>query len=223
LLDAGAGAAGNGRELSPELESAVRDAIISHDKDMYAAGEFDAESHVTLAMETEGGAVRLYLMSLRESFNFRDGRFEAASGRSGPVALTFRTDGGKPSLAEYWEPRDGSYYWDDLRGKFPASLTDEELDAQAYILRETREVYRQAVEHWRIDTAPIIAALFDKLTEPAASSNPGDCLDANPLALRELLYYGDYARAYIQANVGAAQGLRRALMELVLERLDAAA
>ncbi|MBR4211862.1 MAG: hypothetical protein IKR84_05690, partial [Oscillibacter sp.] len=67
---------------------------------------------------------------------------------------------------------------------------------------------------------PIISGLFDELmSEPSASSNPGDYLAAHPLALRELLYYDRYTRAYIDANIGEANGLRKALMNLVLQRL----
>ena len=222
-----------GYGVSPEWDAAARDAIIAHDKGSYPEGEFDAESHVILGMEStpltleaiDGGEyayiLTLYLMSLRESFNRRDGRFEAVSGRSGPVALTFRIENGTPTLTEYWEPRDGSYYWPDLREKFPASLTDRQLDTQTYIMGQSQEIYRQVVEHWNIDTALILDSLFDEFREPAWSSNPGDYLNANPLAVRELLYYGDYTRQYIQKRVGSENGLRGALMRLVLERLDA--
>ncbi|MBQ9493726.1 MAG: hypothetical protein IJR54_08345 [Oscillibacter sp.] len=221
---------GNVPALSDELDKAVRAAVIAHDKPRYASGEFDAESHVVLdradSVEYNGEVVpvvTLYLMSLRESFDYDNGRFESVSGRSGPVALTFRMEDGVPVLSEYWEPRDGADYWPDLRKKFPSGLSDRELNTQTWILRQNQELYRQVVEHWRIDATPILDALFDELMEPSASSNPGDYLDAHPLALRELLYYDAYARTYIEARIGAEKGLRGALMGLVLQRLQGSA
>ena len=220
-----------GETLSDELGDAVRAAVIAHDKPLYASGEFDAESHIVLAIrsapvsEREQNAeavptVTLYLMSLRESFDYRDGSFERVSGRSGPLVLTFRMEDGGAVLSDYWEPRDGSYYWPDIREKFPSVLTDAQLDTQTYILGQNQQIYQQVVEHWNIDTTPIIEALFDELmSEPSASSNPGDYLAAHPLALRELLYYDGYTCAYIDTNIGEANGLRGALMRLVLQRL----
>ena len=220
-----------GETVSDELDDAVRAAIIAHDKSLYAAGEFDAESHVILAIRSEPVSEReqnaeavptltLYLMSLRESFDYRDGSFERVGGRSGPLVLTFRMEDGGPALSDYWEPRDGSYYWPDVRERFPSGLTDAQLDTQTYILEEYQGIYQQVVEHWNIDTTPIISGLFDALmSEPSASSNPGDYLDAHPLELRELLYYGWYTWAYIDTNLGEANGLREALMRLVLQRL----
>lgn len=229
--DAIAAAPRMGEALSGELESAVRAAIIEHNRPRHASGAFDAESHVLLSIFPDavdmGGewtpavsTVRLGLISLWESFDYHDGRFERVSGRSGHVVLTFRMEDGTPVLSDYWEPRDGSYYWPDVRDKFPSSLSDRELDTQTYILWENQELYRQAVEHWHVDTTPIIDALFDEImSEPSPSSNPGDYLNAHPLALRELLYYDAYTSAYIDANIGTAQGLRQALMQLVAQRL----
>ena len=226
--DAIAAAPRMGEALSGELETAVRAAIVEHNRPRHVSGAFDAESHVLLsvfpdAVEAGGewvSTVTLYLMSLWESFDYHDGRFESVSGRSGPVALTFRTEAGKYVLSDYWEPRDGADYWSDVRDKFPSTLSDRELDTQTYILWETQELYRQAVEHWNVDTTPILDALFDEImSEPSPSSNPGDYLNAHPLALRELLYYDTYTGAYIDANIGTAQGLRQALMKLVSQRL----
>ncbi|MBR4211765.1 MAG: M56 family metallopeptidase, partial [Oscillibacter sp.] len=148
-----------GETLSGELDDAVRAAVIAHDKPLYAVGEFDAESHVVLgirpdSVDEDGKAVSivtLYLMSLRESFDYRDGSFGSVSGRSGPLVLTFRMEDGGAVLSDYWEPRDGAYYWPDIREKFPSVLTDAQLDTQTYILGQNQELYRQVVEHWNID------------------------------------------------------------------------
>ena len=217
-----------GYGLSPELESAVHDAILTHDRDRYADADFDAESHVLLgifpdAVETEADSGE-WEMTLFNGYDYRDGRFETVTGRSGPAVLTFRmgADGESPTLTDYWEPRDGSYYWPDVREKFPSVLTDAELNTQTYIMQETQDCYRQAVERWNMDVTPILDALFDTIMEsPATSSNPGDYLDEHPLEVRELLYYGGYTRAYIDGRIDDAQGLLARLMELVSVRLEA--
>ena len=224
-----------GYGLSPELESAVHEAILTHDRDHYANADFDAESHVLLgifpdAVETEADSgeweniITLYLMTLFNGYDYRGGRFETVTGRSGPAVLTFRmgADGETPTLTDYWEPRDGSYYWPDVREKFPSVLTDAELNTQTYIMQETQDCYRQAVEHWNMDVTPILDALFATIMEsPATSSNPGDYLNEHSLEVRKLLYYGDYTRAYLDGRIDDAQGLLARLMELVSVRLEA--
>ena len=45
-----------------------------------------------------------------------------------PAAITFTsTNGGDYILTEYWEPRDGAYYADDIRAKFPTDAADQVL------------------------------------------------------------------------------------------------
>ena len=233
--DAIGNAASVGYGLSPELESAVHDAILTHDRAHYAAADFDAESHVLLAMLPNAAAldagsgdsentVTLYLMTLFNGYDYHDGGFETVTGRSGPAVLTFRmgADGANPTLTDYWEPRDGSYYWPDVREKFPSSLTDAELNTQTYIMQETQRCYRQAVERWNMDVTPVLDELFAAIMEsPATSSNPGDYLNEHSIEVRELLYYGDYTRAYIDGRMADAQGLLARLMELVSVRLEA--
>ena len=122
--------------------------IIDHNRGLYLDGEFAAESHVILASEQEdtpeGLLVTVYMMSLFETFDFPDGRPELVSGSSTPAAVSFyRTDSGQFRLASYWEPEDGAY-WSSLREKFPASLSDSELDTQAYISQLTQACDAQA-------------------------------------------------------------------------------
>ena len=58
------------------------------------------------------------------------------------VAITFEVVGGKYVLKEYWTPRDGSYYVQDIRDKFPDEVEDEALDTQKYILAQKQELLR---------------------------------------------------------------------------------
>jgi len=68
------------------------------------------------------------------------------------VAITFEVVDGKYVLKEYWTPRDGSYYVQDIRDKFPDEIEDEALDTQKYILAQKQECYDQAVRYGGVDT-----------------------------------------------------------------------
>ena len=111
--------------------------------------------------------------------------------------MTFTLGENGYQLKEYWEPRDGSYYTDDIREKFPADVVADALDSQKYIVQQTQSCYKQVIEATRLDTDPIIEDLLDTVcSNPKTSSNPQDYIDANPTTYRELIYYGEYTLRY---------------------------
>ena len=52
-----------------------------------------------------------------------------------PTVITAKHTGshGHYELVEYWEPRAGSYFVEDIKEKFPLHLHSEALDSQRYI------------------------------------------------------------------------------------------
>lgn len=140
------------------------------------------------------------------------------------ITLTENADGSW-SVLSYWD----SYYAEDIKTFFPADCVEDALDSQKYIYSQMQACYSQAVERAGLDTDQIISDLLDVIcAEPLESSKVSSYLEANPIAYRELLYYGDYTLDYCKRYLNslgleddgtAEYGLRRAIREAVLERL----
>lgn len=134
-------------------DRALSDAVTAHNRDLYAAGTFAAESHVILAAEQEdtpeGYAVTVYLASLYQAYSFPDGEPELVSAVSTPAALTFLRTADGFRLTDYWEPEDGGDGRVALREKFPASIPDEDLDMQTHIVSLMEDCTAQAEAYAR--------------------------------------------------------------------------
>ncbi len=129
------------------------------------------------------------------------------------------------SLKEYWTPGDGSYYVSNVRKKFPGTAVSDALDTQKYILSQTQDCYRQAIEYAGIDPDPVIEGLFEEImSAPDFSSSPEDYEEAYLLQAREreLAYYGDYALRYMfhQFIEGNQIGLKGQVMADIIRQMS---
>lgn len=185
-----------------EEQTAIRQAILEHNRSADPTGFVSCASFAELAcIVVDGSDFSEYIhygWALYEEYKVTDNGLEAATGSHVPVAITFREDpSGTLTLEEYWEPRDGSYYAQDIREKFPAHIIEDGMDSQKFILQQTQECYAQAVASTGLDTEKVIRALIETIcSSPALSSNPGDYIEAHPIEYRELTYYGRYTLKY---------------------------
>ncbi len=224
-------------QASDTLDTAINQAILEHGRSHYTMNHFACASHVTLGSLHLDSALKdgandyveqviVYVMALYQEYSVKDGKLKEEAGSHMPVALTFqitRKDAASEySLLEYWIPEDGSGYKTSIEEKFPAYLSWEELDTQTYIQAQVQNTYAQAVNHFGLDTEPVIEALFEELMDsPLESSDPFDYIEAHPLAYRELMYYRDYTLQYIYEEflAGDQTGLKGQLMLSVMKEL----
>ena len=121
---------------NPRADKAIHRAVMDFNRGNYKSGEAACESHVLVAEESAPGSAgttveTYYLMILYQEYDWVDGAPKVVGGSYIPSALTFEVSPeGEYTLLEYWTPRDGSRYWDDLRARFPAEVPDEDLDTQ---------------------------------------------------------------------------------------------
>ena len=162
-----------------------------------------------------------YGWALYEEYRVTDNGLETVRGSHIPVAITLREDpSGTLTLEEYWEPRDGSYFAQDIREKFPAHIAEDGMDSQKFILQQTQECYAQAVAAAGLDTDKVIGALIETIcSSPALFSNPGDSIKEHPIEYRELTYYGRYTLKYCFAEFlkGGQTDLRGHIMRAAID------
>ncbi len=114
-----------------------------------------------------------------------------------PVAVSLIKEKHGYRLKEYWEPRDGSYFVEDVKKKFPASAAKDGIDSQKFILQQIQDCYAKAVTFGKLDTDKILKRLLDEIcTGPMYSSNPYDYIRAHDREYQELGYYGSNTLEY---------------------------
>jgi beta-lactamase regulating signal transducer with metallopeptidase domain len=154
---------------TPSGDEAIHRAVMDFNRGNYKSGEFACESHVLVAEESAPGsggttAETYYLMILYQEYDRVDGAPRVVGGSYIPSALTFGVSPeGEYTLLEYWTPRDGTYYWDDLRGKFPAGVPDEDLNNQnpKYVERLHTSCDAQARAYFALSTSPADEVFLD--------------------------------------------------------------
>ena len=187
------------------LTNAINDAILEHNKpsksdELYHCASFvllDKQELCICGDTPIPMQVIVYGMALHQAYSFTDTGLYEAQGSHIPVVMTFEEENGVYTLLEYWQPRDGSYYVQDIREKFPDEVEEDALDTQKYILSQKQNCYNQAVRYGGVDVDAVIENLLQTVASSRAySSNPGAYIDAQPIEYRELTYYGQHTLRY---------------------------
>ena len=192
-----------------EEQAAIRQAILEHNKSSYPL-EYDVACCSFITLETLSATplagssthkITYYGWALYEQYRATDNGLETTGGSHIPVALSFDLDERGYTLTEYWEPRDGSYFAQDIREKFPAHIVEDALHGQKFVLQQTQECYAQAIAATGLDANQVIGSLIETIcSSPALSSNPGDYIAEHSIEYRELTYYGRYTLKYCFAR-----------------------
>ena len=209
------------------LEAAITAAIFQRNEPIFEnttvrTAVFQCFDQQELAFDSDPpqpNQLTLYGNALYLGFSVEDGILHQTEGSNIPVAITFSCEEEGYKLVEYWQPGDGTDYAPDIRAKFPAEAAKLALGDQPYLLQQFQLCYAQAVEESGVDPDVAIEAYLQELaSEPSTSSNPQDYLEANPVAYRELTYYGAYTVAYCTAQ-GDRSDLMGQLMQILLDEL----
>ncbi len=221
-----------------DLEQAVSKAILDHYASENPDGLIHVESHALLANESMSGTplrgqknhiekTVLYLLVRQMKYSTYDGKLEEEGGSYGPVAITFSIDEtGAYTLEEYWEPRDGSYYTDDIRKKFPELVAKEAFDKhQAYSEELSDQCYQKALEV--LETTGSLDIKIEELLEEICSSpgtfasNPSEYITAHDAEYQELLDYGKFSLQYCfeQFLQGSQTDLRGHIMAIICREI----
>ena len=149
-----------------------------------------------------------YLKVLYKEFMFTEDGIVDMGGASIPTNITMTENpDGLWSVLNYWEPRDGSYYLEDIKAVFPEACVEKALDSHGeYVLCQMQNCYAQALAYAKtdsdvkMDVDAVISGLIDAVCADAENpSHPG----VHPDEYWELLWYGDYTREYCDRHLQA--------------------
>ena len=122
-----------------EMKEKISAAILEHNKNSESDGLLRTVSYNILLREggnslpVKGHAyytdtLTLYVLYMQLDFAVESDDVVEQRGHFGPAAITFTsTNGGEFVLTDYWEPRDGTYYADDIRARFPLDTVADEV------------------------------------------------------------------------------------------------
>ena len=148
------------KSLSGKLGVSMDMAVAEHNRSSQSEGRFIATDYDVLLVSESGNETTVYAWVLYEEYSF-DGRdVKVETGSHIPTAITFDTsannnDSSTYDVIEYWEPRDGSYYADDIRAKFPWSIRGKALDATKSKAK-SENCLRAAREYFGVDESKLL-------------------------------------------------------------------
>ena len=145
-------------ELRNDLEEAIMTAILAHHAGKYYPAECQTANFEMLSEVTKDDQIICYGIVLYQEYNLTDGVLEGAAGALIPTVLTFHAsqrDG--LYLTEYWEPRDGSYYADDIKSKFRGVPYP---DTTKYLAEQELNCYLQAADYFGVGTDTIVHSIL---------------------------------------------------------------
>lgn len=124
------------RTVNDQMQVFLDCTIADHFQTDKSAGNACCLDYQILGTEKKGKETTVYMWVLYEEYSYANGSIEQESGSHIVTAITARKEDGNYRLVEYWEPRDGGYYTDDIKAKFPIRLWLKALDSQRYINRQ---------------------------------------------------------------------------------------
>lgn len=115
--------------LNEELSVFIDTQIAEHHQGKYLNGTFIAVNHKVLGTRKSFGKTTVYMWVRYQEYNYENGEIQPTGGCYIPTVITAKRTGkhGHYELVEYWEPRDGSYYAEDIKAKFPWYLHGKAL------------------------------------------------------------------------------------------------
>lgn len=188
------------------LEDAIQNAIIRHHSSVRDESVLTCASFYSYASEgnTPLGSdysdiVTEYGIVYHQNFRLENGVLVEDGGCHVPTVLTFSvTEDGHYSLAEYWEPRDGTFYPEDIRAKYPALVRP---DTQKHLFEQKIAVLNQAIIGFQIDSKVVVDYLLTDICDMERWAGSLDDLMLMSELERELLvYYGQDTLDYCFAQ-----------------------
>lgn len=179
------------------IEEAVQAAILQRHSEEGRTDILDCASFYTLASDSNGvmgrkgsNCVVKYGIVAHNAYQFDGTTLREAGGCHIPTVLTFfRNDDGRYTLCEYWEPRDGSYYADDIKAKFPLFVRPDTQD-HGYELE--RDCLEQAMEGFDIGMDVVVDYLISEICTFHQWADSWDSMLQMAMQERELLAsYGE--------------------------------
>lgn len=143
-----------GSDIDDELAVFLDMHIAEHHRSEQTDGNFISVDYKVMGRQNSWDQTTVYMWVLYNEYSF-DGEIEVEASAHVPTVITAEKIDGEYELVEYWEPRDGSDYADDIRRKFPLYLHGKALDSQLYIEEQEANCLKSAQEYFSSSIADV--------------------------------------------------------------------
>lgn len=184
------------------LDKAIQNAILAYHSHRQDQEILDCASFFTYSSEGRAPAgsnnvdlVTEYGIVYHQAYRLEGGKLVEEGGCNVPTVLTFRVDDdGQYILAEYWEPRDGSYYAEDIKAKYPAFVRPDETKN---LFEQKIAIFNQVMEGFQVGPEVIIDHLITDICDRERWAPGFEDLMTMCETQREILaYYGSDTLIY---------------------------
>ena len=150
------------RSVDAKMEIFIDCQIAEHNQTEHSVGNACVLDWQVLGKEKKGNKTTVYLWVLYEEYTQESEQLKLQTGSHLPTVITAEKKDGQYSPVEYWTPRDGAYYEQDIREKFPWYLESKALDSQRYIKQQKAACRKLAQEHFEMEGSIMSSAIVPK-------------------------------------------------------------
>ncbi len=196
------------------LAKAIRAALQEHYRPNPPAGVMHKQAFEIIFSQSESSSPKsndtnhmmthtVGMLVVNRFYSFYSGTLEKNGGSNTPTVITFNVDNdGSYTLSDYWEPRVGTYYNEDIKSKFKGEALKYATTQSAQIYSQLEEKLKnEVIKELKASSAMTIMeeielSLLKICSSPALSSNPGAYIEAHPKEYFRLLEYDEFTLRY---------------------------
>ena len=136
--------------LNDELSVFIDGQVSEHNYTESDDPVFVVLSHKLLDVDKSLNKTTVYMWALYTEYSYENGQIQLETSSYTPTVITAKRTGlhGHYKLVEYWTPRDGSLWVEDIKEKFPWYLHNKALDTQRYIDEQMAFCEKSAKEYF---------------------------------------------------------------------------
>lgn len=138
-----------GTDIDDQLKVFLDMRIAEHHESEHTGDNFISIDYKILKTKATPKETTVYMWVLYEEYSY-NGELKVEAGAHTPTVITATKTDGHYELKEYWTPRDGSYYSEDIKAKFPIYLWNKALDSQKYVDEQSANCLKNAQEYYEI-------------------------------------------------------------------------
>ena len=150
------------RDLDAKMEIFIDCQIADHNQTEHSVGKACVLDWQVLGKEKKGNKTTVYLWVLYQEYIQPQNALILKTGSHIPTVITAEKKDGQYFPVAYWTPRDGSFYEQDIREKFPWYLESKALDSQRYIKKQKAACQQLAQEHFENQDSILSSAIVPK-------------------------------------------------------------
>lgn len=121
--------------------------FMDHNKIEFYEGSWFAVDCEILETKESDDEITVYLWGMFRIYSYENG-LKVESNVHIPVIITAQERGADYVLSDYWQPRAGSDFENDVKSKFPEHLQSKALDSQQYVKAQAERCDAEALEYY---------------------------------------------------------------------------